>query len=183
LARELDACTQKTAEVMLIVIGSSPDRQRWLADCSASIKRDHIAVVSFGFELAKIGWVIDNTNADRFLFLQDSWVIKDQAFWDLLDKQPGSVAINSDPYFYGCYAGVYERSVIEEIGVPEITTKREAIDNEIAWHKRYVEVAGEPVVLFPDLTDARATRQVERHGRINLLLENDYLAKYKGTWY
>jgi hypothetical protein len=168
---------------MLVVIGSSADRQNWLADCSASINRNHIAVVSCGFELAKIGWVIDNTNADRFLFLQDSWLIKDDSFWDLLESHTGSVAITADPYFYGCYAGVYERSVIEQIGVPEINTKREAIDNEIAWHKRYVEVAGEPVVLFPDLSDAKATRQVERHGRTNLVLENEYIAKYKGTWY
>lgn len=167
---------------MLVVIGSAPDRQEWLADCSASIKRDHIAVVSFGFELAKIGWVMDNTNADRFLFLQDSWVIKNKTFWDLLDDTSGSVALTADPYFFGCYAGVYERSVIDQIGVPIITTKREAIDNEIAWHQDYVKVAGEPSVLFPDLKDSNATRQVEKHGRANLVLENDYIAKYKGTW-
>jgi hypothetical protein len=175
--------TQKASQIDLVVIGSSLGRESWLADCSASINRNHIAVISFGFELAKIGWVMDNTNADRFLFLQDSWVVKDESFWDLLDDTSGSVALTADPYFFGCYAGIYERSVIEQIGVPQIKTKREAIDSEIAWHKSYVEVAGEPVVLFPDLTDAKATRQVERHGRINLLLENDYIAKYKGTWY
>jgi hypothetical protein len=167
---------------LLIVIGSSPDRQEWLADCSASIKRDHIAVVNTGFELGKIRWVIENTSADRFLFLQDSWIIKDKGFWDLLEAHSGSVAINSDPYYFGCYAGVYERSVIDQIGVPVITTKREAIDNEIAWHQDYVKVASEPLVLFPDLKDSNSTRQVEKHGRTNLVLENDYIAKYKGTW-
>jgi hypothetical protein len=174
--------TQEASQIDLVVVGSSLGRESWLADCSASINRNHIAVISFGFELAKIGWVMDNTNAERFLFLQDSWVIKDESFWDLLEAHTGSVAITADPYFYGCYAGVYERSVIEQIGVPEIKTKREAIDNEIAWHMSYVEVAGQLVVLFPDLTDANATRQVERHGRTNLVLENDYIAKYKGTW-
>ena len=168
---------------MLVVIGSSPDRQHWLADCSASINREHIAVVGFGFELAKIDWVMKNTNAERFLLLQDSWVIKDNGFWNLLDAHTGSVAINSDPYYFGCYAGVYERSVIEEIGVPVMADKRDAIRNEIDWNKAYVEVAGEPPVLFPDLTDNNATGTVERHGRINLLLENNYIAKYKGTWF
>jgi hypothetical protein len=167
---------------VLVVIGSSPDRQEWLADCSASIKRDHIAVVSFGFELAKIGWVMDNTNADRFLFLQDSWVIKDQSFWDLLDSHTGSIALTADPYFFGCYAGVYERSVIEQIGVPVIADKRDAIRHEIEWHKSYVEVAGEPTVLFPELTDANALGMIELHGRTNLVLENYYIVKYKGTW-
>jgi hypothetical protein len=168
---------------MLVVVGSSPDRQDWLADCSASIKREHIVVVNFGFELAKIDWVMKNTNAERFLLLQDSWLIKDDAFWDLLEAHPGSVAINSDPYYFGCYAGIYERSVIEKICVPVMADKRDAIRNEIDWHKAYVEVAGEPVVLFSDLTDNNATGTVKRHGRINLVLENDYIAKYKGTWF
>jgi hypothetical protein len=168
---------------LLIVIGSAPGRENWLRDCSASIEREHIAVVNDGFELAKIDWIIRNTNAERFLFLQDSWLIKSPAFWDKLDETSGSVALSCDPYFYGCYTGVYERSVIEKIGVPTMTSKREAIDNEITWHKQYVEVSGEPLVLFPELTDANATSQIEKHGRINLVLENDYVAKYKGTWY
>ena len=179
----MDTNTQEASQIDLVVIGSSLGRQDWLADCSASIKREHIAVVSYGFELAKIGWVMDNTTADRFLFLQDSWVIKDEAFWDLLDATTGSVALTADPYFFGCYAGVYERWVIKEIGVPRIADKRDAIRHEIEWHRRYVEVAGEPTVLFPDLTDSKALGQIELHGRTNLVLENDYLVKYKGTWY
>ena len=174
--------TNQASQIDLVAIGSSLGRESWLADSSASINRNHIAVISYGFELAKIGWIMDNTNADRFLFLQDSWVIKDEGFWDLLEAHTGSVAITADPFFYGCYAGVYERSVIEKIGVPEIKTKREAIDNEIKWHMSYVELASQLVVLFPDLTDANATRQVKRHGRTNLVLENDYIVKYKGTW-
>ena len=167
---------------MLTVIGSSPDRHEWLADCSASIRREHIAVVNSGYELGKIRWVMENTNADRFLFLQDSWQVKDDGLWDLLEAQSGSVAITNDPYYYGCYAGVYERWVIEQIGVPLIADKREAIRNEIDWHKSYVEVSGNPQVLFPELIDRNSTRQEEKHGRTNLVLENDYLIKYKGTW-
>ena len=168
---------------MLIVIGSSPDRQNWLSECSASINREHIAVVNTGFELGKIDWVIKNTKAKRFLFLQDSWVIKDDSFWELLENEEGSVCLTADPYYYGCYAGIYERRVIEQIGIPVIESKLDAIENEIAWHKDYVRIAGEPKVLFPDLTDKNATKTVEKNGRTNLVLENDYLVKYKGTWY
>jgi hypothetical protein len=179
----LDTNTQEASQIDLVVIGSSPDRQKWLADCSGSIKRDHIAVVNTGYELGKIRWVMENTTAQRFLFLQDSWQIKDERFWQLLDGLSGSVAITADPYFFGCYAGVYERSVIEQIGVPVMADKRDAILHEIKWHKSYVEVAGEPTVLFPDLTDSKALGQIELHARTNLVLENDYLVKYKGTWY
>jgi hypothetical protein len=168
---------------LLIVIGSSPDRQDWLADCSASINREHVAIINYGYELAKIRWVMDNTNADRFLLLQDSWIVKDDRFWDLLEAEDGSVALNADPYFFGCYAGIYERWAIEKIEVPTISSKEEAIRNEIDWNKAYVAVAGEPKVLFPELTDNNATGVLEHHGRKNLLLENKYLAKYKGTWF
>ena len=167
---------------MLIVIGSTPDRQDWLAHCSASIKREHIAVVNYGYELGKIRWVMENTNADRFLFLQDSWLVKDDRFWTLLDGLSGSVAITDDPYYYGCYAGVYERKVIEQIGVPIMTDKADSIRHEISWHELYFKAAGELTVLFPELRDSNATAQVELFGRTNLVLENDYIVKYKGTW-
>ena len=167
---------------MLTVIGSSPDRQAWLADCSASLGREHIAVVSYGYELAKIAWVMENTTVDRFFFLQDSWQVKSPAFWDLLEQFEGSVALTRDPYFFGCYAGVYERHIIDRIGVPTVEDKAHSILLEIDWHRRYVEASVEPTVLFPELTDANATGVVERHGRKNLVLENDLVVKWKGTW-
>jgi hypothetical protein len=167
---------------VLIVIGSSPDRTEWLADCSASIQREHIVVSGWGFELAKIRWVMENTTADRFLLLQDSWVIKSDKFWDLLDQFEGSVALTRDPYFFGCFAGVYQRSVVERVGVPEVKDKAHSILLEIDWHRRYVEVGGEPTVLFPELTDKNATEVVVKHGRENLVLENEFVTKFKGTW-
>lgn len=180
--RKLDATTKQVAQVMLVVIGSSPDRHQWLADCSESINREHIAVVNEGYELGKIRWVMENTTAERFLFLQDSWIIKDDRFWTLLEGLSGSVAITDDPYYYGCYAGVYERWVIEKIGIPTIIDKADSISKEITWHHQYFQAVGEMTVLFPELRDANAILQVERHGRVNLLLENNYIAKYKGTW-
>ena len=167
---------------MLIVIGSSPDRAEWLESSSGSIGREHVIVSNWGYELNKIRWVIENTAAERFLFLQDSWRIKSPEFFDLLDKASGSVAITSDPYFFGCFAGVYERAVIEKIGIPNIETKLNAVLAEKWWHEEYVRVAGEPTVLFPELTDDRATEVRFFNGRENLILENDYVLKYKGTW-
>ena len=153
-----------------------------MADASASIGRDHIVVSNFGYELNKIRWVVENTTVDRFLFLQDSWVVKSATFWDLLADTDGSVALNCDPYFFGCFAGVYESAVVREIGVPVVTDKEHSIRLEVEWHKQYVAVAGEPLVLFPELSDRNASGVVVRHGRENLLLENEFVAKYKGTW-
>ena len=167
---------------MLIVIGSSPDRAEWLEACSGSIGREHIVVSNWGFELGKIRWVMKNTSADRFLFLQDSWVVKTPDFFTLLDDLVGSVALTADPYFFGCFAGVYERWVIEDIGLPVIETKFEAVQAERHWHESYVMTAGEPTVLFSELTDENATEVRFHNGRDNLILENEYVRKYKGTW-
>jgi len=167
---------------VLIVIGSSPDRAEWLAASSGSIGREHLVVSNWGFELGKIRWVMDNTSADRFLFLQDSWMVKSADFFTLLDETEGSVAITQDPYFFGCFAGVYERAVIEKIGVPITSTKLQAVEAERWWHEDYVACSGEPTVLFPELTDENATEVRLHNGRENLILENEYVTKYKGTW-
>ena len=166
---------------MLIVIGSSPGREQWLADASGSIQREHIAVVNYGYELAKIRWALENTQAERFLFLQDSFIVKDQALFGMLEAFPGSVALYSDPAPYGCFAGVYERSVLRKVGVPFVDSKRDAVRLEIEWTRKYVEAAGNVPVLFPKVRDA--TGYIEDHnGRDNLVLENKYIIKYKGTW-
>ena len=167
---------------MLIVIGTSPDRSEWLAASSGSIGREHIVVSNWGFELGKIRWVMENTTAERFLFLQDSWVVKTPDFFTLLENIEGSVALTADPCFFGCFAGVYERTVIEKIGIPTVTTKLEAVHAERSWHEAYVACGGEPTVLFPDLTDENAAEVRFHNGRENLILENEYVMKYKGTW-
>lgn len=167
---------------MLIVIGTSPDRAEWLEASSGSINLEHIIVSNWGYELNKIQWVIENTTAERFLFLQDSWVIKNANFFTLLDQHKGSIALTQDPYFFGCFAGVYERGIIEQIGIPEINTKLEAVLAEKWWHEAYVNAAGAPTVLFPELTDENSTQTIFHNGRENLILENEYVMKYKGTW-
>ena len=134
-----------------------------------------------GYELAKLGWVLENTTIDRFLFIQDS-VIVSPALYARLSAFDGSVAVLSDPVPFGCYLGVYERKILEEVGVPNLCSKREAVEAEIWWTKAYCEAAGNVPVLFPDLSDRNAKRHSIRHGRENLVLENEFITKYKGTW-
>lgn len=169
---------------MLTVIGTNVGRSDWWVSAASSIapKREVTIVIADGFEIGKLKYVYDNFSVDRFLFLQDSFEVKDDRFFDLLNEYPGSVSINKDPYYYGCYAGVYEKKVLREIGFPLVLTKRTAVEEEVRWHKKYIEVAGEVPVLFPDFTDASSTRTVIKNGRENLVIENEYLIKYKGTW-
>lgn len=165
---------------MQIIIGTTPDRSNWLAECAASIGRPFIAVSNYGYELGKIRWVMENTNIERFLFLQDSVIIKSEGFWDLLDAYQGSVSINQDPTYYGSYLGVYERSILKHLDLPVMETKRDAVTHEVDWARRYIQVGGTVPVMFPDLRDGE---KFELHeGRMNMIIENDYIKKYKGTW-
>ena len=167
----------------IVVIATTPKREVWLKDCLESMPNTKIMVLSdFTYELGKIRWLRDNTTLDRFLLLQDSVVIKDESLIEASFEQEGSVCFSTDPFMFGMYLGVYDMEIIRQIDVPIVTSKRQSIDYEITWHKTYCDLAGEVTVMFDDIRDSMAKGVVIRHGRENLLLENDYLMKFKGDW-
>lgn len=167
-----------------VVIGTSPNRSHWLAECLKSLgDRQTIVLSDYTFELGKIKWIYENTNLDKFLFLQDSVIVKNLDFFDLIESHNGSISINKDPSYYGCYLGVYEREVLNQMPeIPKVVKKSEAIYHEIYWNLQYVNHTKELTILFPELSDANAKKIEKKFGRENLVLENDYLIKYKGDW-
>jgi len=166
---------------VITVIGTSPDRADWAAQALASTQGDTIVVTAAGYELGKIGWVLENTTIDRFLFIQDS-VILSEALYAILSDSEGSLALLSDPDVFGCYLGVYERVFLEKAGIPQIRSKREAVEAERWWTQKYLSFSGPVPVLFPELSDENAGEPVLHLGRENLVLSNEYMTKYKGTW-
>ncbi len=167
---------------MNILIATSPEREHWLTDCLKSFKTIPVTIRSdYGFELGKIKWAYENTNWDRFWFLQDSVVIKDPKFlqdgWDLQT----SVALSNCPVQFGMYMGIYSRKTLDRLTIPRVSTKEDSIRYEVEWHNEYRNYEAFPT-MFPQFSDHNAKGTEERHGRINLVLENDYLIKYKGTW-
>jgi hypothetical protein len=166
------------------VVATAPGREQWLTQCLQSLAGRNVLVVSLehGFELGKIEWVYRNTTLERFLFLQDSAEVLSKGFWGRLDEFPGSVALLGDPSVYGSYMGVYERKVLDKlVGWPLVNSKMSSIANEIMWTRDYADKAGSVPVLFPDLIDADGYMG-EKFGRMNLVLENQYFRKWKGTW-
>lgn len=165
-----------------IFIASSPQREHWVEQCSKSLGDiPHTVICDYGYELGKINWIWNNTNFDRWLFLQDSVVIKDTSFIDMIFSYPKSVAISNCPVPFGMYLGVYSRETLNKVGVPKARTKEDAIMWEVEWSNKYCSVEDVPV-MFDDFTDGNAKGIKDMFGRPNLVLENDYLIKYKGTW-
>ena len=165
----------------MIVIATTPGRENWLAQCLTSITKPVMVLSDFTFELGKINWLFNNTNLERFFFLQDSVVIKDERVFELLDDN-ASIALSSDPSIYGMYLGIYEREHLAKIDIPIPKSKREAIDYEMSWTAKYCQAAKNVRIAFPDLADRNATKKEIVFGRENLVLENDFLIKYKGNW-
>lgn len=169
----------------MIVVGTAAGRSAWLTGCLASLPHRHVlAVYRYEYEIGKLRWVTEfHPELTRFWFLQDTVVVHDTSFLaDALDHE-GSVPLCNDPAPFGMFMGVYERDVLLEVGLPEVTDKRHAIRLEIEWTRRYWDAAGRPPALFPELRDANAVGVEHRHGRDNLVLRNEYLTKYKGTWH
>jgi len=166
----------------MIVIATTPGRENWLQQCLASITRPVLVLSDFTFELGKINWIFNNSKIERFMFLQDSVVIKKQELFELLFEDKGSIALTNDPCMYGMYMGVYERKILSQIDIPMPKNKRESIEFELTWTEAYCKAARNVRLAFTDLADSRSKRKQVLFGRENLVLENDFLIKYKGNW-
>lgn len=166
----------------MIIVATTPGRQNWLEQCLRSITFPVMVLSDFTFELGKISWIFNNTKIQRFMFLQDSVVIKDQRIFELLHNDKGSISLTDDPCVYGMYMGVYERQVLEKIEIPVPKSKKESIEYELSWTANYCRAARNVRVAFTDFADSKSKRKQVLFGRENLVLENDFLIKYKGNW-
>lgn len=155
-----------------LVIGSHPDSP-WIADWSPRIlgRRDVFVHRHGGHELT----ALRAAPFDRFLFLQDSTEILHPSFWDVIDGLDGPAWLFGWP---GMYLGIYDRNDLLPIfaEAPDPVGKEASIE----WEHRIRHALPYPA-LWPEVTDSTG-RLEERHGRMNLVLENQFLRKWKGTF-
>lgn len=156
-----------------VVVGSHPG-SLWLAECVKSIPDGRTVKVhrTGGYEIAALRTAC--RYFDRFLFIQDSTTVLHPEFWDVIDTTERGWLFGGPPM----YMGVYQRDDLE----PAIEDAPAVIDKawSIAWEGALPKRLNYPT-LWPDVTDA-VGRLEDRHGRTNLVLENRYFRKWKGTW-
>jgi len=165
----------------VIVIGTTPGREHWLKDCLASIQKEVLILSDCTYEIGKIKWCAQHLK-ERFLFLQDSIICKKIEWIEEIFNKQKSVALFNDPCIYGTYMGIYDPVILNEIEIPTATNKAEAVHFEIAWTTKYVQAAKDVEIAFPEISDSAAKNKEMRYGRLNLILENEHLIKYKGNW-
>lgn len=163
-----------------IVVGSAPGRENWIKDFLESINLPCIVLTVDGYELGKIKWIYENTDLDRFIFLQDSLVIRNNDLLQSIFDYQGSACLMCDPDHFGSYLGLYERSVLEKVGIPDALTKADAIKYEWEWTKDYVAACDN--FSHPIDINHQIVYTVYKHGRENMVYVNDLYEKWKGDW-
>lgn len=107
---------------------------------------------------------------DEFVHLMDSTLIKDITLFDKLFEIEGNVFLTQGGYHY---MGKFVSNTLPEI--PVISTKAEAIQQELQWYK------GEKKYFEPDLPVHTDVFE-EKFGQRRMRLENDFIIKWKGTF-
>lgn len=110
---------------------------------------------------------------DEFIYLHDTVVIKDLELFEVLFSLKGCFSIS--PRFL-MYLGKYDSSFLKTLTFPKVSTKLEAVRME-QWLEHNIPCPH----LDSKFIDGNHTFEI-KHGRHNMVLENKYLKKYKGTW-
>jgi hypothetical protein len=152
----------------------------WLQDCLNSLKdckypiivvtntKEHNHYESYGIHVGyKLG--------KEFFLMHDSCIIKDLSFLDKMANTPGEYSFSSD--FFMCI-GKY--SPKPNVNIPELSSsKQDAVDFESNWCKNLYITTKAPAI---DVTFRDTNIFEEKHGKTRMVLENQYMKKWKNCW-
>lgn len=157
-----------------IVIGASEATRPFYNDLMATIKTDY-PVYTCWEELGRpkgsyeIGAIEAGSKLfDEFIYLHDTTIIKDNALFDKMFAIEGNVALTNQWYHY-------MGKIATLPPFPKVTNKEEAIHWEIRWFTH-------PYTVFEDELPYHSGVFEEKYGRKNMVLENNYIKKYKARW-
>lgn len=164
-----------------IIIGTRPDRKEQLRNCLNSFTTPYDILIADcdGYEVGKLKWVLEKTDIDEFIFLQDTVEVKDAKFIEMCFFLPQSVSICNYPALFGCYLGKYKRSILEKMNLPDVKDKLGAVEYEMQIGLDYSKFEI-PFILFDDLNNV--DNYVDKWDHKVMKIENDYLIKYKSVW-
>lgn len=122
-----------------------------------------------GFELG--GILRGKEFFDEFVHLMDTTIIKNKQLFEDAFLKPGHVFFTQGGYHY------MGKFVSDDLPmIPKINTKAEAVAMELTW------LGNKPRTYFtPDLP-VHTDVFVEKYGRKNMVLENEFMKKFKATW-
>jgi hypothetical protein len=115
---------------------------------------------------------------EEIAILNESMIVKDNSVWDIIfEEHRGRSVMLADRYLMFC--GKFLRRYLPPY--PTVTNKYEdVIYGEGVWCQLYQRADPNYVPLQP-LVDQYEIFE-EKHGRTNMIVENDYFKKWKGHW-
>lgn len=163
-----------------IVIIHNRANSVWLNECLNSIQTDYPILISNheGWVMEGIKKIWQTTKYDELVFLNESMIVKDNAIWDILFNQYRNKSVMLGER-YLMFFGKFRRVMVNKLSFPDVRSKYEDVMlGEGGWCRQYMELK-DHIALQP-LADG--DRFEMKHGRKNMVLENDYFIKYKATW-
>lgn len=166
-----------------IVIATTKGRDEWVENCLNSFngydKYPIIVLDEYDYELGKIKYIFENRkDIDEFILLHDSVELKNTDWIEEVFNIKGGVSFHPRPYFM--YLGKYRREILKQVYIPTVNSKREAVRYEVEWNELYRDTEGQHTV-FADLRDTDVFE--EKFGRLNMVIEDNNLIKYKHIWH
>ena len=136
------------------------------------------------FEYGAVIPVMERTKYDEVFLLHDTCEIKNAYLFDLIfEKYPGiSVALTRN---FQMHMGKFLRSVLEKVDIPRAKDAWVDADVEESFPPKYIVAADwRYVTLFPGFASVGdwPPEREEKFGRLNMVLENEFLKKYKSKW-
>jgi len=166
-----------------IIIPSHKRFRQWLNNLLPTIDTPYTVVIHTNtddnneYEVGAVKKGLE-LGLDEFFVLHDTTEVKDNNLFKLLfeDYKGRSVWMNSRGQMF---LNKYRKEVLDKTEIPVVTDKRSAVKSEDTLQQRYREHE-KPVVLDEGFVDGPAREY--KFGRENMVIENKWLKKYKGTW-
>lgn len=165
-----------------IIIPSHPKFEAWLNNCLSFLKESKYPIIivynsdecnMFEMKAVKVGLEL---GLDEFFVLQDTVEVKNISFFDKIFEMKGTVFVNPSGQMF---LNKYVKEDLERVNLPGVNDKYSAVRAETELANNLL-VLGNVTVLFPDFIDN--LKREDKFGRTNMVIENDFLKKYKGTW-
>lgn len=149
----------------------------YVPDIPTEVKRYTKVVINDwnGFELG--GILRGAEYFDEFVHLMDTCVVTNKAMFKLMFDNPQSVYLCNG---FFSYLGKYRTEVLNKIGIPKIHDKEMAIRMERDWNRTYLN--HDHCEKFSPELPVTTDTFIEKNGRLNMVLDNNFIIKFKARW-
>ena len=165
---------RETKAIILVTYKGSP----WISECLDSLQGVKYPILlcinpegKSAYDMEAFYYAQEH-GVEEFIVLHDSMVIKDQSFFEEAFGRPGHVKLT--PMFLMGFG----KFVLK--GLPPLPPKPIGKKAAVSFETHYLRKLPASSEMFPKFRDTN--NFVQKHGQKRMVLENDYLIKYKGTW-